>query len=60
MVWKLLCPPVAAKHLDIKLEKGMEYWFYYMPPTPNKIWEDKGTANFDHNTSFFRKNWTAT
>ena len=56
MVWKLLCPPVAAKHLDIKLEKGMEYWFYYMPPTPNKIWEDKGTANFDHNTSFFRKN----
>ena len=19
----------------------MEYFFYYMPPTPNKIWEDK-------------------
>ena len=19
----------------------MEYLFYYMPPTPNKIWEDK-------------------
>ena len=26
---------------DIK-QKGMEYYlFYYMPPTPNKIWEDK-------------------
>ena len=25
---------------DIK-QKGMEYLFYYMPPTPNKIWEDK-------------------
>ena len=20
----------------------MEYLLYYMPPTPNKIWEDKG------------------
>ena len=23
-------------------KKGMNYVFYYMPPTPNKIWEDKG------------------
>ena len=36
----------------------MEYLFYYMAPTPNKIWEDKGyqnTANFGQNTSFFCK-----
>ena len=34
----------------------MEYLFYYMSPTPNKIWEDKDyqkTANFGQNTSFF-------
>ena len=34
----------------------MEYLFYYMPPTPNKIWEDKGqqnTENFGQNASFF-------
>ena len=32
----------------------MEYVFY-MPPTPNKIWEDKAnkTANFGQNKSFF-------
>ena len=23
----------------------MEYLFYYMSPTPNKIWEDKGSQN---------------
>ena len=22
----------------------MEYLFYYMPPTPNKIWEDNDNA----------------
>ena len=36
----------------------MEYLFYYMSPTPNKMWEDKGqqnTANFGQNTSFFVK-----
>ena len=22
-------------------KKGMEYLFYYILPTPNKIWEDK-------------------
>ena len=41
----------------------MEYLFYYMPQTPNKIWKDKGlqnTANFGQNTSFFCKNWTKT
>ena len=34
----------------------MEHLFYYMPPTPNKIWQDKGQqniANFGQNTSFF-------
>ena len=33
----------------------MEYLFYYIPPTPNKIWEDKDyktTANFGQNKSF--------
>ena len=37
----------------------MEYLFYYMPPTPNKIWEDKDeqdTAKFGQNTSLFCKN----
>ena len=41
----------------------MEYLFYYVPPTPNKIWQDKGqqnTANFGQNLSFFRKNVTRT
>ena len=23
-------------------KKGIEYLFYQMPPTPNKIWKDKG------------------
>ena len=34
----------------------MEYLFYYMPPTPNKIWEEKdeqNTENFGQSTSFF-------
>ena len=33
--------------------------FYFMPPTPNKIWGNKGnenTAKSGYNTSFFRKN----
>ena len=39
----------------------MEYFFYYMPPTPNKISEDKdkkSTVNIDQNKTqvFFRKN----
>ena len=29
-------------NFDIKQKRGMEYLFYYMPPTPNKIWDDKG------------------
>ena len=36
----------------------MEYLFYYMPPTPNKIWEERdkqNTENFDQNTIFFVK-----
>ena len=34
----------------------MEYLFYYIPPTPNRIWEKANkTANFSHNTSFFVK-----
>ena len=40
-------------------KKGIKYLFYYMSPTRNKIWEDKSlqnTANFDPNTSLFRKN----
>ena len=23
-------------------QKGMKYLFYYIPPTPNKVWEGKG------------------
>ena len=37
----------------------MEYLFYYIPPTPNNIWEDKeqqNTENVGQNTSFSRKN----
>ena len=30
-----------VNNFDIK-QKGMEYLFYYMPITPNKIWEDEG------------------
>ena len=36
----------------------MEYLFYYMPPTLNKIWENKdqqNTVNFAQNTIFFVK-----
>ena len=29
-------------NFDIKQKRGMEYLFYYMPPTPNKMWDDKG------------------
>ena len=31
-----------VNHFDIKQKKCMEYLFYDMPPTPNKIWLDKG------------------
>ena len=31
-----------VNNFDIKQKKGMEYLLYYMPPTPNKIWQDKG------------------
>ena len=34
----------------------MEYLFYYMPPTPSKIWKDKdlqNKVNFGRDTSFF-------
>ena len=40
----------------------MGYLSYYIPPTPNKIWEDKGqqtTASFGEKTNFFNKNGTA-
>ena len=40
----------------------MEYLSYYIPPTPNKIWEDKDqqtTASFGEKTDFFNKNGTA-
>ena len=36
----------------------MEYLFYYIAPTPNKMWEDKNqqnTTNIGQNTSFFLK-----
>ena len=29
-----------VNNFDIK--KGIKYLFYYMPLTPNKIWEDEG------------------
>ena len=31
---------LRVNNFDIKQKKGMEYLFYYMMPTPNKIWED--------------------
>ena len=31
-----------VNNFDIKQKKSMEYLFYYMPPTPNKIWQYKG------------------
>ena len=37
----------------------MEYLFYYMLPTPNKIWQDKGQQNTLNNwqtQGFFPKN----
>ena len=30
-----------VNNFDIK-KKSMEYLFYYMPPAPNKIWDNKG------------------
>ena len=37
----------------------MEHLFYYMPPTPSEIWEDKGkqkTVNSSQNKRLFCKN----
>ena len=31
-----------VNNFDIKQKKGMEYLFYYMAQTPNKISKDKG------------------
>ena len=31
---------LRVNNFDIKPKNGMEYLFYYMPQTPNKIWED--------------------
>ena len=48
-----------VNNFEIKQKKDMKYLFYYMPPTPDKIWEDKdkqNTANVGQNTSFFSKN----
>ena len=33
---------LRVNNFDIKQKKSMEYLVYYMPPMPNKIWEDKG------------------
>ena len=30
-----------VNNFDIKQKKDMKYLFKYMPPIPNKIWEDK-------------------
>ena len=40
-------------------KKGMEYLFYYMAPTPNKISEDRdqqNTSDFGQNTRSVGKN----
>ena len=29
---------LRVNNFDINQKKGMEYLFYYIPPTPNKIW----------------------
>ena len=38
----------------------MEYLFYYMPPTLNKIWENKDQQNTVNFAQFFCKNWIMT
>ena len=46
---------IPSNNFDIK-QKDMEHLFYYIPPIPNKISEDKdkqNTANIDQNTSLF-------
>ena len=30
-----------VNNFDIKQKRYMEYLFYFMSPTPNKIWEEK-------------------
>ena len=41
-----------VNNFDIKQKKVMEYLFYYMPPTPNKIWQVK--ANKTHEFFFVK------
>ena len=51
-----------VNNFDIK-HKKKEYLFYYMPPTPNKIWEYKYQQNRKFRSKhkfFFRKSWTTT
>ena len=36
---------LRVNNFNIKQKKGMEYLFYYMLPTPNKIWQDKGQGH---------------
>ena len=48
--------PKRRKFSKILNKKGMKYLFYYMPPTPNKMWQNKGqqnTTNFGQNKSSF-------
>ena len=33
---------LRMNNFNIKQKLGMEYLFYYMPLSPNKIWKDKG------------------
>ena len=50
---------ILARVNNFKIkQKSMEYLFYYMPPTPSKIWKDKdlqNTVNFGRDTSFFSR-----
>ena len=39
-VMNIVLPRV--NNFDIKQKKGMKFLFFYMPPTPNKIWGGKG------------------
>ena len=53
----ILLPRV--NNFEIKQKKGMEYLFYYMPSTPNNIWEimtNKIQQISVKTQVFFRKN----
>ena len=60
-MWKKIAPgndreKGVSAPVRLPFVYGSEYLFYFMPPTPSKIWEDKGqknTANFGRDTSFF-------